>query len=331
MDSDSSKLFEALRGAGLSSDAIEAAWPSWWSDEIAVSPSGRAELRFSLARKLGLAPKPLLGERVEFVWKDKARFKHLTSQDAVQQSILSSFGVAVGRLLLRAIPPGASLHGVAAHRLRETILQEEAYVDLRQLITICWAVGIPVVQLQVFPLATKSMHAMVIEAGGRHAILLARESIYPAPAAFTLAHEIGHIALGHIEGAAALVDTEDPATAPEHDTQELEANAFALELLTGSPEPEIQTELQNFNAPTLANAVLNAGPQYRIEPGTLALCVAYRRKLWPVAMSALRFIYTDPKPVSREINRIAASQIDWTSLTQDGEEFLRNLMTLNDG
>lgn len=330
MDSDSSKLFQALRSAGLSSAAIEAAWPPWWSDEIAVSPSGRAELRFSLARKLGLEPKPLLGERVEFVWKDKARFKHLTSQDAAQQSILTSFGVAVGRLLLRAVPPGVSLSGVGAPQLRETILQEQAYVDLRQLITVCWGVGIPVVQLQVFPLPTKSMHAMVVESNGRHAILLARETVYPAPAAFTLAHEIGHIALGHIEGAAALVDMEDPATAPDRDNQELEANAFALELLTGSPEPDIQTELPNFNAPTLANAALDAGPRYRIEPGTLALCVAYQRQVWPVAMSALKFIYSDPKPVSREINRIAASQIDWTSLTQDGEAFLRNLMMLND-
>lgn len=65
MDDDSSKLFQELRKVGFSSDAIEAAWPSWWSDDISASPSSRAELRFALARKLGLSAKPLLGERVE--------------------------------------------------------------------------------------------------------------------------------------------------------------------------------------------------------------------------------------------------------------------------
>jgi Zn-dependent peptidase ImmA (M78 family) len=175
------------------------------------------------------------------------------------------------------------------------------------------------------------MHAMVIESGGRHAILLGRNASYPAPAAFTLAHEIGHIASGHIRGALALIDVEDPALAKDRDEQETQADAFALSILTGSPAPDISTQFQNFNAPTLADAVLKAGPQYAIEPGTLALCVAYRQKNWPVAMSAMRFIYSERKPVWQEVNGIAESMLDWDALGDEGADFVRNLMNRANG
>lgn len=330
MDAFSSKLFRELRDAGISRAAIEAAWPNWWSDEVGASPSGRAELRFSLARKLGLVPKSLLGERVEFVWKDKARFKHLATQDIAQQSILSSFGVSVGRTLLHAVPSSVGFAGQDAQSLRNAILGSGPYVDLGRLISTCWAAGVPVIQLRVFPLATKSMHAMVVGSDGRYAILLARDAIYPAPVAFTLAHEIGHIVRGHIRGVAAIIDLEDPATAVDRDEQEVEANEFALELLTGSADPMIETGSGYFNAPTLANAALNAGLHHGIEPGTLALCVAYRNKVWPIAMSALRFIYSESKPVWKEVNKIAASEIRWDHLTDEGADFLSKLMTLDD-
>ena len=318
-----------LRKAGLSKAAIDAAWPSWWSDEIAVSPSGRTELRFALARKLGLAPRALLGERVEFVWKDTARFKHLKAGDAGQQSILNSFGVSVGRLILSATEEGQGLSGMDWLTLRDAILAGHQYVDLQNLVATCWGLGVPVIQLRVFPLEAKRMHAMVVESGGRFAILIGRGGSYPAPTAFTLAHEMGHIARRHLEGVSALVEVEDPALARDRDAEEEEADAFGLALLTGSPEPDIQTNIDNFNAPTLADAVLRASGEYRVEPGTLALCLAYRRNVWPVAMSSLRFIYGQTLDVGEWINRVADRNIDWERISDDAGDYLRNLMQLD--
>ncbi|MCS3761590.1 ImmA/IrrE family metallo-endopeptidase [Bradyrhizobium centrosematis] len=331
MDDDSSKLFKELRKAGFSRAALKAAWPAWWSDELASSPSGRAELRFALARRLGLAPKPLLGERVEFIWKDSARFKHLSTQDATQQDILSSFGVSVGRLLLSATAGAtANLADLSSDQIRNSILKSAEYVDLQHLIATCWALGVPVVQLRVFPLGRKSMHAMVVQFNGRHAILLGRDASYPAPVAFTLAHEMGHIAAKHIKGATAIVDVEDPALASDRDEEEREADEFALALLTGSSDPVITTQFDSYNAPTLADAVLKAGPRYRIEPGTLALCLAYRQKNWAVAMSSLSFVYSSPKPVSREVNEVARRSIDWESLGTDSADYLRGVLNIED-
>ena len=58
-------LKRRLQDVGLSGPAINAAWPRWWSEAAEASSSARAELRFSLARKLGLDPSSLLDESAE--------------------------------------------------------------------------------------------------------------------------------------------------------------------------------------------------------------------------------------------------------------------------
>jgi hypothetical protein len=326
---DRKALIKSLREAGFSRAAIKAAWPSWWTGEADESPSGRAELRFALARRLGLEPKPLLGERVEFVWNDEAKFKHLSAEGEAQKAALTSFGMSVGRLLLRATPAPAT-EIAPPDILRAAILAGNPFVDLSSLIATCWALSIPVIHLRVFPLQAKSMHAMVVKVDDRFAILLGRDAGYPAPVAFTLAHELGHVMLGHLADAPALIDLKDPALARDGDEQEEEADRFALTLLTGSSEPDIQTNLDRFNAPTLAAAVLDAAPRYSVEPGTLALCLAHRRHAWPVAMSALQFIYSERKPAWREVNGIADGELLWDELGDEAAHYLRNVMIGSD-
>lgn len=326
MTTDSDKLRRELRKAGISDQAVNAAWPTWWSEELAGDISGRAELRFALARRLGLSPRSLLGERVEFVWSDEARFKHLSTEDAVERAALASFGVTIGRMLLRATPIGPSIVGIKAADLRHAILASRAFVDLGSLLGTCWSLGIPVIHLRIFPLTTKSMHAMVVAVDGRHAILLGRDVSYPAPAAFTLAHEMGHAAVGHLADAPALVDLEDPATSKDSDEEEQEADVYALELLTGRAEPLIETSEAHFNAPTLAGAVMKASNRYGIEPGTLALCLAYQRGSWPVAQAAMKLIYGQPREVWREVNRVAYEQLDWAAVGDDTADWIRSVL-----
>lgn len=327
---DTDGLLRELKRAGLSEPAIRAAWPSWWTEEMSSSTSARTELRFALARKLGLAPKPLLGERVEFVWKDKARFKHLSTESPSDLSVMSSFAFAAGRIIAGHTSTGNRLRGIPAEELRQSILKSSQFVDLQSLVSTCWALGVAVVHLRVFPLSTKSMHAMVVEEGDAGVVMLGRDASYPAPTAFTLAHEMGHLALGHLRNDAVLVDIEDPAHAQQNDDEEREADRFALTLLTGSADPDIVPSVQDYNAPTLASAVLKAGFLYRIEPGTLALCVGYREKNWPVVMSALSFVYAEKMQVWRFINRVAETQMDWSGSRDDENEFLQKLLDLKD-
>lgn len=328
MDATTANLKKELKKAGLSDQAIEAAWPAWWSDDAASSPSARAELRFTLARRLGLSPRPLLGERVEFVWRDDARFKRLSSKEDLARDALTSFGIAVAQHLLRGTEAGPSLAGTSADRIRHLLIRMSGQVDLQGLLALCWGIGIPVIHLRVFPLPAKSMQAMVVRSEGRFAILLGKDAEYPAPVAFTLAHELAHIILGHLMAEDVLVDVDELNLIEDADDEETAADRFALEILTGSPDPSFQLNVDRFNYVQLAEVALRTGPAYQIEPGTLALCLAYRTKTWPVAMAALRRIYDASKPVWREVNGVAASQIIWDIIGEDASTYLRTLMEL---
>jgi hypothetical protein len=327
---DANKLRRKLKQSGLSDRIIEAVWPDWWSAEANKSVSARTELCFAVARKLGLSPTSLLDERVEFVWRDRARFKHVTAETAAEQGALGSFGVSVGRYLLSMMSAEPPLL-IAAADLRELILGGGGYVDLTSLLSTCWALGVPVIHLRIFPLRAKSMHAMIVRIDGRYAILLGKDSNYPAPAAFTLAHEIGHLMLGHLSDGAAIVDLDDPGKEPQNgDAEELSADEYALTTLTGSPQPVITVQGDGFGARSLAAAVLEAGPAVRVEPGTLALCFAYQTRDWPTGMASLRHIYQEPKPVWKEVNQIANTQLNWSAVSDDTADYLRIVMGLGD-
>lgn len=325
MIGDADTLRAELRAAGLSRQAVDAAWPEWWSDEAERSVSARTELRLSIARNLGLAPKALVGERVDFVWRDRARFKHLGADEDIAVAALNSFGVSVGRSLIEATERQGDLVGLGASQLRSMLL-EMGTPDLPGLLTVCWAFGVPVAHLRVWPLAQKAMHAMVVGQKGRHAIMFSREASYPAMVAFTLAHEIGHIALGHVPADDILVDAEDPAGTADHDEEEVAADRYALEVLLGDPDPEITLNYDTFNHAMLAEVALRAGPRLGIDPGTIALAVAHRRNAWPVAMAAMKLIQPEPLVVSDLVNKVARSQLDLSRLGDDSATFIERTL-----
>jgi hypothetical protein len=329
MIGDADSLRDELRAAGLSRAVVDAAWPDWWSDQAEASVSARTELRLAVARNLGLAPKALVGERVDFVWRNRARFKHLRAEDELPLAALNSFGVSVGRSLIEATESNGDMVGLSASDLRALLLNMGA-ADLPGLLTVCWAIGVPVAHLRVWPLAQKAMHAMVVGQKERHAILFSREASYPAMVAFTLAHEIGHIALGHVPADDLLVEAEDPAGVADHDDEETAADRYALEVLLGDADREILIDFDKFNHVELADAVLRASPRYGIDPGTLAFAVAYRRNAWPVAMAAMKLIQPERVVVSDLVNNVARAQLDLHRLGSDNAVFIERTLGIGD-
>lgn len=320
MERDATRLRRLLLDAELSGKVVDAAWPGWWDAGKDDEPASREALRHSLAQRLGLSRKSLMGDRVEFVWRDEARFKHLKAQGSVQLAALTSFGMAVGSYLLKTVPAAPQALRLDAARLRTALLELDPWVGLSGLVGTAWELGIPVIHLRVFPLATKGMQAMVVTHEGRHAILLGRDASYPAPVAFTVAHELGHIACGHLGTAPALVDFEWEDE--ERDVQEAEADRFALELLTGAAEPLIDPGAARFTGEALAKAAMSAGKLHRIEPGTLVLVLAHQHGCWPAANEALSRIYDQPRPIWAEINRFAVERLSHAVLEEDAREFL---------
>lgn len=324
-----SDLRRRLTRFGLSESAIRAVWPRWWSEDADASVSARAELTFSVARRLGLDPVSLLGREDEprFLWREEARFKHLANEGELELAGITSFGRAVASALVAAAPaPEASAAQLsAAQELRRQVLAaDRPYVDLLDLLNLSWAVGVPVVHLRVFPWPQKRMAAMTVALHERSAILLAKDAVHPPAVAFYLAHEIGHLALGHLGGDRIIVDLEDPEAplASDDDDEEIAADRFALELLTGHAEPTVVVTGERPTATRLAAAALERSAQLHIEPGMLAQLFGYSTGDWRVATGALKVIYKEAKPVWREVNALARRHLQLDLLPDDAAEYI---------
>lgn len=322
-----------LKSLGLSNDVVQAAWPVWWSDDAEKSPSALNDLKFSVARKLGISPSSLFDEGdATFVWQGDAKFKGLRARSIVEQNAMIAFGHSVTRLLLTAVgrPAAQFDQGASAIEIRSSILRSGApYVTLADMLALSWAAGIPVIHLRVFPLEAKRMAAMTVRLDERYAILLGHDSQYPAPICFDLAHELGHIARGHLTSDSAIIDlklAEDKTE--ERDEEEVEADEFALAMLTGRPKPDIVATRAPRNSAELANSALKASATEHIEPGTLALCYGHATGEWRLANAALKGIYPIQRPIWREVNKLAMSLFDTEELTPDNLDFLFSIMGL---
>jgi len=325
-----SQLRSRLKKLGLSDPAIKAAWPRWWSDEADTSVSARIDLRFSVARKLGLDPRSLLDDEQQprFVWRDEARFKHLSGEGDLERSAITSFGKALGSVLITASPPSIPITGSTAQGMRSLILREkQPYIRLLDLLSLCWSVGIPVIHLRVFPWPQKRMAAMTVQVEDRCAILLGKDSMYPAQIAFYLAHELAHISLAHLTSDRVIVDLEQEVPSlEEEDAEEGSADRFALELLTGDPRPVVLPSGPHYSARELARVALNSADKLRVEPGTLALCFGYSTKDWATANASMERIYSSAKPVWNEVNNIAQTQLALERIPDDALDYLEAVL-----
>lgn len=320
-----------IRQAGLSPSIIDAAWPEWWSEQADASDSAKIELRFSVARKLGLDPRTLLDDQApRWIWEDAARFKSFRGDVQDHQPVISSFGMALGRILLSAtelFDPEFPGH-LRATDLRAMLLRNRPMVSLLELLQLAWGLGIPVVHLRAYPLSAKQMSAMSVCIDGRFAIFLAKDSQYPAPSAFHLAHELGHIFLGHLAPGQSIVDLGglgDPEDEPADD-EEQQADAFAMELLTGVPQLRLEIEGEGRAARRLAGQARAIEQQYRIDAGVVALSYGFQTTNWPTAIASLAHIYEQPFPVWKAVNRIAERNIRWETLEEESESYVRAVM-----
>jgi hypothetical protein len=326
------KLEEKLVRSGLSRDAIRAAWPAWWSDDAVASVSAFNDLKFSLSRKLGIAPTSMFDEGdAVFIWHGNAKFKGLGVQTDLEHQALVGYAIAVSKLVFACsnFPPDRKLQQTAPDALRSAILEVTPFVGLSQLLGLAYSMGIPVLYLRVFPLESKRMTAMSVKFDNRHLILIGRNPRHSAWLSFYVAHELAHILMGHLGESGALVDAE--INGEQADEEELQADQFALTLLTGRSSPEFELNRPPRTATELANAVQKAGEATRIYPGTLALCYGFVSKDWDHANGALKRLYGEGQDLSHAVNVAATQYLDFSQLTEDNSVFLSTVLGLTNG
>jgi hypothetical protein len=169
------------------------------------------------------------------------------------------------------------------------------------------------------------MHGLAAHVEGRGVVVISKDQKQPAWLLFILAHELGHIALGHCrDEGEVLVDAE--IDRGSRDREEEEANRFALELLTGDDEVSVVASRRWPAADELLRFTRRVGAENHIDPGFLVLNYAYSMgpSFWPVANAALNLM--DPNPNAPAlIRQKLAERLDWSRLPTEGSEFLMRI------
>jgi len=232
-----SKLYNRLSKVGLTRHYIRnMVLPSWWDDEIAENPSGFAQGILLVARHLGLDLTSLQNEGGPVRLREFGSCKYKKRADVEENELAmcrmmatraAQLAAEAMELPLREIPDSAS-------EIRHSILDQGArWVGLTELLNYCWSMGIPVLHLDHFPNNARRPDGFAARINGRPVVVLCSGKKQLAWQLFLLAHELGHICRGHIAHDEALID--DRVDEGSEDAEEVEANSFATEILTGLP------------------------------------------------------------------------------------------------
>ena len=337
-------LTKEFKAVGLKKDVFQIL-PEWWEEALG-HPSGVYEVRGFVAKHFGLeiGPNGQLRQRL----MPHACFKTRTDIDITAVASARAMATAVARIVAAATvgtrPAGANTPwsgGLpSAADLRRTVLDNgRPWVSLSDLLAVCWEHGIPVVYLPSLPVSKPKMEGMVTFCGSRPVILVTKKAEQPAWMLFVLAHEMGHVALRHLNecDGGSIVDekvSEDGVADP----QEIAANAYALHLLTGGEKSVIN--LKSLMKPEpLAKEARRFGHKYHIDPGHVDLNAVrntmvngtnpwgLKTNLWGLGTNALKHL--DHEPASSVMCRNALRQnVDLDALSDDSFEFLERLGVL---
>jgi hypothetical protein len=317
-------LYRRLRAVGLTRNKVrQFILPDWWDDQVAVNPAGFAEGLSFISRHTGLdlASLRAAGQQVSFREAGTCKFKKSKNVTEDQLALARSIATRVAQLVNSATVEPCLPLPTSALQLRSEILgQGHPWVSLDNLVNYCWSVGIPVAHLTSI-LTTKMPDGLAVRVRGRPVIVLCKQARFTAWLLFILAHECGHIVLGHIPDNGALID-EDVNT-NERDPEEIEANEFAIELLTGEKTCHFKASGRWPNATDLANWARKLGRELKIDPGHIALNYAHTMgaDFFPVANAALARLEPEREALGI-VRRKLAERLDWSNLPEDSSEFL---------
>lgn len=307
-------LLHSLSGLGISSKAVTEVMPQWWENSIADDPAGLNEMKVLLARRFSLDPSTLFGnaEKVDFLPVVR-RYKGGRNDLIKKLGASTGIASALCRTALSFIKEQQIDHLKDPVALRQMILDAGSpSVGLKQLLDVCWGARIPVLHVTL-PEKLAKFDALVTSNAGRFAVALCRNEDSEAWLAFHIAHEIGHIACGHLDGDGLLVDEKIEASTAQ---QEHEANEYAATLMgsAGLIPPPLSFRLGTTAAKFEAMANEN-----RILPGHLVLKAGISGN-FGCARNVLKRV--EPSPRARQlINERSAEELaqHWN---YDAEEFI---------
>jgi len=315
-----SAICEQLRSLGLSTSFIKnMAFPSWWKSELENDEGSIDQLLTSLSHRLFLRVNFSQDSDLSlaFLPFPAPKFKLQKSQENPQlfSYLARSVANAVSSTVEQAYFPIPS----DALSIRQSILQRESCVNLDSLLDFCWRVGIPIVHFDKKPDGHVKSDGLVVMSEKRPVLLIGSSHKHSAWLLFILAHELGHIAKGHLQEGM-LVD--ESFLDGVNDEEEDAANQFAAQLLFGDVPLQWAA---NLNKNRLLKKARCLSEERNLDPGALILNYGWQTKNWGCAVAALNLLEPDANAPA-QIN--AYYQRHSVSIDEDSRDYLQQVNVL---
>jgi hypothetical protein len=322
------QLSRQLREQKYGADFIDRIIPSWWTPEAEADPNGLDHLKLLLAQNLGLDMPALLRDgRVQPVAPSGMRFKRSSDlkNEKPADPNLAYFSV-LAKSVAATVGPSVAIP-TNPKELHQQILAMPGVscVKLPALLDYCWSRNIAVIHVDTCPVKKAGLDALVYRVNDRYVIIVVRKdgAEAGARAAFTIAHELGHIALGHVPENVGLI--EDPSDEEKHLVDERKADDFAGVALSGGRYKSSWRHGAK-RADTLAERAESYEQEWRIDAGHILLRWGFETGMWKNAIGACKHLYPLPAPTHDFINDVARKRLDTSRVSRDTQDLLERTL-----
>ena len=328
--SDFDSLLTSISALGIERPYLIRVLPEWMRAYPPTSTTELVEAKVLLSTILGLDLGVLLsGHGAAFAPPPSPPlFKRSLKVSAEALTPAAAMFSALARSVASAVASQVQQLSADPEMLRADIIKSTGIVCLESLLTALWRRGIPVVHFSDLPDKFSRPDAMVIDVGGRPCVVVGGKRQHAAWQLFYVAHESGHIALGHLTENGLILDAEIDTSSDDKDDEEDEANEYGLSLLAGSQSIDLPANPSLTGAP-LARQISKLARDQAIDAGHLLLRFAAQNNAWAAAAKVLNLISVEEqKDGPKLINRIAKAHIDWSSMTDEGRSFVARALCI---
>jgi hypothetical protein len=319
------KLYAKLDEKKLPPDYVDnIIMPSWWQSMTQVTPTNFIQLARALSKVLRLDVQSILKLDASFEFTpiphQKFKTNKLTEPDQVQLAghLNSIVAEIVGNSIREpyiAIPNTPS-------QIRQEILEKHCNVDLYSLVNYCWEHRLPVIHFDKFPEGTRKPDGIAANFGDHPVIVVGSTRKFSSWLLFIVAHELGHIVLGHVKDGILL---DENLQTQDRDDEEKQANRFAVELLFGKIDPYVWNQQLDF--PNLKRISQTYSKRDRVDQGAVLLNYAKQTNDWAKAIGLLkRMEPTLNAPTT--INIFLKQYLDLQNLDNEMSEYLHRIEVL---
>lgn len=326
------ELRTELSGLGLEWKSLKGMLPDW-ADTAFDSKSGVLELKTFLSRNAGLE----VNDSGHLANRNLPAACFKTTVGTALDQVIAARGVATACARLVAKATTETWKGMpenpADFRAEVLRMTDKSWVDLPALLEACWKLGVPVLYLPNLPVQGRKMEGMVTFVASRPVIILTKRVPHPDWLLFVLAHELGHIAKGHLpehDGEAIVDDTVD-VDGGGRDQQEDEANRYSTHVLAPRGK-EVRLGQPLPKAPELATIATAYAHANGMSPGYVILNAVHNslvggKKPYGLGQAALKALAVEHS--AADACRIALEKhINVDVLRDDSIEYLEKLSLL---